>query len=163
MDGRSSRDLDIKKSSVTEGTMMNFHSGGKSSSVCNQLFTSFESFSNFMCVTCCQSKEVAKKLYFCSFCMKNCGHMNQKDHYFVRVEAGTRCSCAYSGACKSDNKATICADVMGVPLKKEYKCLKCKFSACMVCAEACKEGHRDWVRECKELSYFRCKAKWIQH
>ena len=85
VDAGSNRDLDVKKSSIMEGTMMNFHSGGRSSSVCSQLFTSFESFNNYMCVTSCQSSEIAKKLYYCSFCMKNCGHSNQKDIYFVGV------------------------------------------------------------------------------
>ena len=102
---------------------------------------------------------MAKHMYYCGFCMKSCAHVNLKDHYFVRVEESTRCICAYSGSCKSDNQPTICADLMGVTLRKQYHCLKCKANLCLACIQICQQAHPDWVQERKELAYFKCKSK----
>lgn len=56
-------------------------------------------------------------MYYCKFCVSNC-LTESKDHYFVKVSEATRCVCAYSGQCKSDTKAAVCADKMGAPFKK---------------------------------------------
>jgi hypothetical protein len=100
-----------------------------------------------------------KYMYYCRFCLTSCGHQLLKDHYFVKVSESTRCVCAYSGCCKSENKPAVCGDKIGASLKKEYQCMKCLASYCMVCAEGCLDLHREWVKECKELSFFRCRSK----
>ena len=103
----------------------NFNSNNKSTNICYQLFTSTESYANFICITCCEQKEMNKYIYYCKFCATKCMHAQLKDHYLVKVAESTRCSCAYSGCCKSDTKVNICGDKMGAVLKKEYQCLKC--------------------------------------
>jgi len=87
-----------------------------------------------------------KYMFYCKFCLTSCAHANLKDHYFVKVNESTRCVCAYSGCCKSDSRPMICADLMGADLKKEYQCMKCRLSFCIVCVESCLDSHREWVK-----------------
>lgn len=99
---------------------------------------------------------MSKYTFYCKYCLTSCAHAALKDHYFVKVNDSTRCHCAYSGSCKSDTRPLICADIMDAPLKKEYRCLKCQLSYCLVCIQSCQETHRDWVLESRNLSYFKC-------
>ena len=114
-------------------TMSNFNSAPKSSAICYQLFTSGDSFNNYICLTCCELKESAKSIFYCKYCVTHCLHADLKDHYFIKVTESTRCVCAYSGCCKSEGKVVICADKLGAVLKKEWQCWKCQLSYCMVC------------------------------
>jgi hypothetical protein len=102
-----------------------------------------------------------KYMFFCKFCLTSCAHAALKDHYFVKVNESTRCVCAYSGCCKSDCRPMICADMMGADLKKEYQCMKCRLSYCIVCVEGCLDSHREWVVERREMSYFQCRTSCI--
>lgn len=101
-------------------------------------------------------------MHYCKFCMVNCMHATVKDHYFVKMYESSRCVCAYSGYCKSENKPVVCGDRMGAELKKEYQCFKCLMSFCMVCITQCQEGHREWVKECAGLGFFKCSSKITQ-
>jgi hypothetical protein len=145
---------------MTEGmsTMANFNSAGKSGNICYQFYTSSDSFHNYLCLTCCEQREMSKYMHYCRFCMTTCAS-HHKDHHFVKVAEGTRCVCAYSGGCKSENKPAVCADKIGATLKKEYQCNRCMASLCIVCVDNCLQLHREWVRECKELSFFKCRSK----
>jgi hypothetical protein len=90
-------------------TLSNFNSNNKLGNICYQLFTSSDAFTNYICLTCCELKEMNKYMHYCKFCVTNCAHAQLKDHYFVKVSESTRCVCAYSGCCKSDTKVVICA------------------------------------------------------
>lgn len=108
-----------KMATMTEGyTLSNFNSNNKLSNICYQLYTSTDSFNNYICLTCCELKEMNKYMHYCKFCASNCGHAQLKDHYFVKAGENTRCVCAYSGCCKSDTKVVICGDKLGATIKK---------------------------------------------
>lgn len=75
-----------KAQTMSEGlTMTNFNSASKSSNICYQFYTSSDSFHNYICLTCCEQREMNKYMYYCKFCMTSCVHQQLKDHYFVKA------------------------------------------------------------------------------
>lgn len=68
----------------------------------------------------------------------------------------TKCSCSHSGHCQSDVSQNICAEKLKISYKRKFDCGKCESSYCICCVGVCKDFHKGFVKENKELTYFTC-------